>query len=771
MQLLPVIYKLLASVLLFFISSRQNTFAQVHVLTQHNNLARTGANLNETILNINNVVPYSFGKLFEYTVTGHVYAQPLYISDINIPGKGIRNVLFIATMHNDVYAFDADDPAQAAQPLWKVNLGPSVPMPDPEIGKACGTYNDIKVEIGILSTPFIDLASNTMYLVTKTKEAGQYIDRIHALDITTGIPKNNSPKIIQGTVPGTGVGGNNGIVPFISVNENQRSSLVLSNGIVYVCYAGYCDTPPYHGWIFGYDATDLTQKIIFNTTPNGDEGGIWMSGQGPSIDSNGDMYVITGNGAFNPAVKNYGDCFLRLRPAGNTLAVIDYFAPYNQDVLDQLDLDLGSDGALLIPGTNLLTGSGKEGILYLLNRDNLGKFYNVQDTCLQRFQAFNGHLHGSPVFWSDASGLVTTYWWTESDRLKAFRLNNGLFNTIPSSVGPHAPNQGMPGAMLSLSANGTISGSAILWATIPTLEDANHATVDGMLRAFDAADVSRELWNSEQLTSRDRLGKFAKFCSPTIANGKVYTATFSGKVIVYGLVEPGKLRDPENPTNVVNGLDYQYYQGSWDYLPDFSQASPVKSGVLDYFSFSPIQQQDNFAIQYTGFIDIPADGYYTFYLSSDDGSKLFIGDLNLINNDGLHAVREVSGRIGLKAGKHAFTVTFFEKGGEQVLNLSYDGPGISKQLVPVSGIYRVNILPYEIKVWPNPTREKLNLLAGNSVTAGSEIFIYNTLGQVVIRSRVMGKVSEINTSKLLSGVYYINVWTGDKKITEEFIRY
>jgi hypothetical protein len=744
--------------------------AQVNILTQHNDKLRTGSNLNETYLNINNVAPLSFGKLFEYPVTGQVYAQPLYVSNLNIPGKGVRNVLFIATMHNDLFAFDADDAAQVSSPLWKVSFGSSVPMPDPNIGKACGNYNDIKNEIGILSTPFIDLSSNTIWLVAKTKEGTQYIDRIHALDITTGVEKIGSPQIIQGSITGTGVGGNNGVIPFSSVNENQRSSLVISNGIVYVCYAGYCDTPPYHGWIFGYDASNLSQKIIFNTTPNGDEGGIWMSGQAPAIDATGDLYVITGNGAFNAGIQNYGDCFLRLRPNGNTLDVVDYFAPHNQDSLDLTDLDLGSDGPLLIPGTNLVSGSGKEGILYLLNRNNLGKFNSTQDTCLQQFKIFNGHLHGSTVFWSDILGSGMTYWWSEYDRLKAIRLTNGLNNPIPAAFGPQAPNQGMPGAMLSISANGNAANSAILWATIPTLEDANHATVDGMLRAFDASDISRELWNSEQLTTRDRLGKFAKFCSPTIANGKVYAATFSNKVMVYGVIEPNKLRDPENPANTVNGLDYQYYEGDWNYLPDFSQIFPIKSGTISNLDFSPIQQQDHFAFQYTGFIDIPTDGYYTFYLNSDDGSKLFIGDLNLISNDGLHAATEASGRIGLKKGKHSFTVTFFEKAGAQLLNLSYEGPGINKQLVTSSKFYRVNISPYEIKLYPNPTSEKLNLFSGSAISSGSAIIIYNSLGQAVAKSQVAGRVSEINTSKLPSGSYYVRLIASHKRIMGKFIK-
>lgn len=240
--------------------------------------------------------------------------------------------------------------------------------------------------------------------------------------------------------------------------------------------------------------------------------------------------------------------------------------------------------------------------------------------------------------------------------------------------------------------------------------------------------------------------------------------------MVYGVIDPGRLREPENPSNTVNGLDYQYYQGIWNYLPDFSQMSPVKSGTIDYPGFSPITQQDNFAMQFTGFIDIPADGYYTFYLSSDDGSKLYVGDLNLINNDGLHAIAEASGRIGLKAGKHAFTVNFFEKGGDQVLTLSYDGPGITKQLVPASRLYRINIKPYEIKIWPNPTTEKLNVLSGSSIKPGSDMLIYNSLGQVVIKSRVMGKISEINTARLQSGVYYIHLLVDGKKITEKFIR-
>ncbi|HET9824678.1 MAG TPA: PA14 domain-containing protein [Chitinophagaceae bacterium] len=746
------------------------TNAQVNVVTQHNDLSRTGANVNEKILNTDNVIAYGFGKLFEYAVNGHVYAQPLYVSGLGMPGRGAKNVLFVATMHNEVYAFDADDSLSPSNLLWHTNLGPSVPLPDPNIGKACGSYNDIQIEIGILSTPFIDLTSNTMYLVAKTKEGGQYIDRIHALDITTGSEKNGSPKIILGSTAGNGVGGNNGVISFISVYENQRSSLVMSNGIVYVCYAGYCDTPPYHGWMFGYNATDLSQQIVFNTTPNGDEGGIWMSGQGPAVDPAGDLYVVTGNGAFDPTARNFGDCVLRLRPNGNTLDVIDYFSPFNQQQLDQDDLDLGSDGVLLIPGTSLTTCSGKEGVLYLLDKNNLGGFDSTKNNCVQSFKSFNGHLHGSTVFRADQTGTGITYWWSEYDRLKAFRLINNSYDQLPALLGPQAPNQGMPGAMLSISSNGNVPGSAVLWASIPAQGDANHSLVNGMLRAFDATDLSNELWNSEQLTTRDRLGKFAKFCSPTIANGKVFVPTFSNKVVVYGVIDQGKLREPENPVGTVNGLDYDYYEGDWNYLPDFSQMLPLKSGNLDYLSLSPALKQDYFAMKYTGFIDIPVDGYYTFYLNSDDGSKFYIGDINIINNDGLHAASEASGRIGLKAGKHVFTITFFEKTGDQVLNLSYQGPGINKQLLPASRFYRVSISPYEIKLYPNPTHEKLNLFCGKSIKIGTDIFIYNSLGQMVIKAEVTGSISEINTSKLSPGVYQTHLVIDGQKITRSFIK-
>jgi PA14 domain/Secretion system C-terminal sorting domain len=747
--------------------------SQVNILTQHNDYNRTGWNKQETVLNTQNVSPLGFGKQFEYPVSGQVYAQPLYMSGLDIPGKGRKNVLFVATMHNNVYAFDADDKTLATQPYWQINLGASVPLPDPLIGKSCGDYNDIKVEIGILSTPVIDTVTNTIYVVAKTKENGNYIDRVHALDIRSGQAKFGSPKQIDGTTSGTGVGGQNGVIRFLPVNENQRSALTIVNGILYICYAGYCDTPPYHGWIFGYAASDLQQqRILFNTTPNGDEGGIWMAGQGPAVDANGDLYVITGNGKFDPSTNDYGDCFLRLRPKNGTLEVVDYFAPYNQDYLDQIDADLGSDGPLLIPGTDLVTGSGKEGVVYLLKQNNFGKFNATQDACWQRFKTFDGHLHGSSVYWGDQPGAGLTYWWSENDNLKSFRIDNtGRYNPAPTAAGPHAP-QGMPGGMLSLSSDGNKAGTGILWVNIPIAEDANHATVDGMLRAFDASDVSKELWNSQQIVSRDGLGKFAKFCAPTVANGRVYMSTFSNKIVVYGLVNntPIPLREPENPANTANGLDYTYHEGSWNQLPNFDVLAPEKRGVVPYLNFSEANRLDNFAFRYTGYLNIPTDGFYTFYLNSDDGSKFYIGDVTVINNNGLHAAQELTGWMGLKAGKHAITVEFFEKGGDQVLTLSYQGPGLPKQLVPQTALFRIDLKPDDIIIRPNPAYSEIHILAGNNIVAGTGYSIFNSAGQLIEKGNLKGIETSTTVSQLPAGVYYVRVATGKRGITRRFVK-
>ncbi|HUX83908.1 MAG TPA: hypothetical protein VMV20_01655 [Chitinophagaceae bacterium] len=525
--------------------------AQINVVTEHYDLNRTGANLQEHLLNTTTVesTNNSFGKLWTDTVSGQVYAQPLVVSGLTIPGfSGKKNVLFIATMHDTLYAFNAD----SAGLFWKKGLGKYVS--DPE-GMVYNGYLDITEAIGICSTPVIDTLTNTIYVESKSYSAGVYTDTLYALSLTDGSPKFGGEVAISGSVPGT-ANGDSGTVDFVSARENQRPALALSQGVVYLCFSSYGDKDDYQGWILGYNASDISdQVVVFNTDPNGNEAGgggrsgkysragIWMSGQGPAVDPAGNLYVITGNGVFDSTLHHdFGDCILKLTPdtAGKTLDVSDWFSPHDQSSLDSNDFDLGSDGPLLIPGTQYLTASCKKGLLYLVNEDGMGHFHSGGDQVAQEFNAFgtNHEVHGSAVYWADNPSnpnTALTYWWSQSDYLSAYRITNHVFNTTPTK-GPSDPNgDGQPGGILCLSAAGNSAGSAILWATIPISEDPSSKIVEGYLFAFDASNVGTQLWNSQLDAGRDSVGGFAKFCPPMVANGKVYVPTFSNEVQVYGL--------------------------------------------------------------------------------------------------------------------------------------------------------------------------------------------------------------------------------------------
>jgi hypothetical protein len=503
--------------------------AAVNVLTQHNDNARTGANLSETLLTTSNVSSTQFGKLWAYPVLGQVYAQPLIAQGVVIGGV-TRNVVYIATMRNNVYAFDAD--SSSGTPLWSVNLGPSVPLPAPGLGTGgpCGNYQDIQTEIGVMSTPVIDLPSRTIYVEAKTRESGVYIDRLHALDMTTGAEKLGGPVTITASVSGT-----QGARIFDSLRANQRPALLLNSGRVYVAFASYCDAPPYYGWLFAYSASNLAQApLVYTPVQDGSAAGIWQSGQGPSADAAGNVYVATGNGSFNgdSGGRNRGNSFIKLT---SNLSVLDWFTPYNQSSLNAADNDLGSAGLMLIPGTSLAVSGGKEGKLYLVNINNLGHFQSGTDSqIVQSFMNTNAHLHGSPVHWASPNGPLV-YVGAEGDYVKAYRLVNGIFETTPFSRTTFtAPPGAMPGTILSISANGSTPGTGILWASTTVSQDANHATVPGILRALDASNLMTVLWTSQQNAARDSLGNHAKYCPPTIANGRVYMATFSNQVVVYG---------------------------------------------------------------------------------------------------------------------------------------------------------------------------------------------------------------------------------------------
>jgi hypothetical protein len=513
--------------------------SQVSVLTHRNDPGRTGQNLNETILNTGNVKVATFGKLFARAVDGQIYAQPLYVPNLVVQGV-TRNVVYVATEHNSVYAFDADDP-NVKLPLWQVNLGPSVPNNDVCLNSTAEDCPNVDTfpEYGITATPVIDPGSNTIYVVAKTKTSSAYHYKLHALDIVSGIEKFGGPVEISGQVNGTASDSVNGKVIFTPLQEGNRPGLLLMNGVVYTAFGSVGEIPPWHGWVLGYSASTLQQVALFNVTPDGEFGGLWGGGQG-LLGEAGNVYVMSGNGTFDANVsgRDYGNSIIKLSTTSG-LTVADYFTPFNQDFLNSIDLDLGSGAPMALPGTGFIVAAGKDGVLRLLNTANMGQYHATFNNDVQEFQATPGIFMGAPIYWNSPNNGPVIYLWGPADFLKAFKFSGGLFQTTPVSQSTMKGIAGYSNAVpLSLSANGSQLGTGIVWGWAPFGGDANHATVSGMLRAFDATNLSQELWNSEQFPARDSAGNYAKFSIPTVANGKVYLATFSGQLLVYGLNPP-----------------------------------------------------------------------------------------------------------------------------------------------------------------------------------------------------------------------------------------
>jgi hypothetical protein len=531
--------------------AQNNCAGQVNVLTQHNNLKRTGWNSNETQLT-QSAVTNNFGRLFNRTVDDQIYAQPLVMSNIAVGGKS-RNVVFTATVNNSVYAFDADDPA-ATTPLWHVNLtAPGYrPIQNTDMTGACGgNYQDFSGKIGIVGTPVIDSASGTLYVVARSisTDNSTFVQYLHAISIFTGAEKAGSPVYITATVPGTGDGGSN--VVFDQQHENPRPGLLLYNGVVYISWASHCDWTPYHGWVIGYDYQTLAQKYVYNASPNGGLAGVWMSGQAPAVDDSGYIYLSTGNGSVgyngNPLdTINRGESILKLKPNGKTLKVLDYFTPDDYQYLEDNDLDYGVDGVLLIPNTNISLSGSKESYLYVINNNKMGGMTNNNSTAIQMLDVnatsgfYAPFLHGSPVYYQSNTGQEYVYAWAAGGLLKQFPFNRakGNFDTANKTVGLTTLPSGLPGSMLAVSSSGTQSSTGILWASHPLNGDANQGVVPGVFEAYDATNVTHELWSSNWDSKRDGVGNFAKFVCPTIANGKVYLATFSNNLSVYGLNPP-----------------------------------------------------------------------------------------------------------------------------------------------------------------------------------------------------------------------------------------
>jgi len=538
-------------------AAAQSLAPMTGVLTQHNDLSRTGANLNETILTTSNVHTGTFGKVHSYAVTGQVYSQPLYVAQA-VSGK---NVVYIATEANNVYAFNADSPWDL---IWSRT---SIETP----WMSASTCVNTQPLIGISSTPVIDPSTNTIYLAAKRNANGTFKYMLHALDLTTGADKSGSP-IDMGldangqplAVNGTGDGTSSGKITFDPQRHQNRVGLTLSQGVLTVGFASHCDQNNYHGWVLRFDTTASPIKPLtpYVTNPNTGHGGLWQGGGGFPVDSSGNLYMVSGDGrsgTTNTTGTQLANAFIKLTNVGvsGTPTVGSWFMPSDVATLDNNDQDVGSSGPMLIPGTTLMMGGGKNGIMYVVNTsgDSMGHFVagTPPDTqIVQRFSpsSNSGQIVGGPTWWDGPSGSFM-YVWPNGTTLGAFSFNRStnLFNTTAVARGPDTASGGdTQGGQVSLSANGSTSGTGIVWATRALGATGgggfnSNTPVGGALYAYNAENVAQKLWDSTMVAA-DKLANAPKYIPPTIANGKVYVGTLGtapssgGEVDVYGLFNP-----------------------------------------------------------------------------------------------------------------------------------------------------------------------------------------------------------------------------------------
>ncbi|MGA7921755.1 MAG: Ig-like domain-containing protein [Candidatus Acidiferrales bacterium] len=481
----------------------------------------TGQNRFETILNPRNVRSTTFGKLFAAPTDGYVYAQPLYVPGVVIPNQGIHNVLYAATENNTIFAFDADNGIE----LFRKNLGPSVPA-------SVLPCNEMGPKIGITGTPVIDSKTRTLYIAARTYDGGVNSFRLHALDTATGNEKSGSPVLITATVPGHGGGSQGGNLTFDAATQLQRPGLLLLGGQLVVAFGSLCDRGDFHGWLFLYDSSSLARTAVIVTTPDGHHGGIWQAGAAPAVDAAGNIYAISGDGEFdaNQLGSDYGDTIMKLKlNESGKLMPDDYFTPYDQREMDVENSDLGSSGPMLLPDqpgqhSHLLFGVSKGGAIYLLDRDHMGKYLTSSNSqivqCLSNL--FSTRIHASAGYWSNGAGQWIFLSSVEG-QLQAFSLANGLLSLTPASQ--TLMTFSYPGVTPVVSSNGDSDG--IVWA----LENSS-----GVLRAFSATDLTKELYNSNQANNgRDRAERGVQFYVPVVANGKVYFGS-RGHVYAYGLL-------------------------------------------------------------------------------------------------------------------------------------------------------------------------------------------------------------------------------------------
>lgn len=508
---------------------------KVYVLTSQYNNHRTSANESERILTPQNVNRTSFGKVATLSVDGAVYAQPLYVPAVPVPGVGTRNLLLVVTERDSVYAFDAD--SQSPAPIWHVSLlpkdAPSSPVPASAV--QCPFISPV---VGITSTPVIDIATGTLYVLARSSSrsnflaGSRYAQHLHALAITTGREKFGGPVEIHAVVAGTGEGSSGGKVEFDPLRENPRAALLLVNGAVYLTWASSCDVSPYHGWVIAYDADTLKQLAVFNTSPNAAESGIWQSDTGPAADDLGNVYLSTGNGTFDAVSRggdDYGDTLLKLKLQGNHLTVSDYFTPSNQDQLNSTDGDLGSGGPVLLPdakGTRLagVVFGGKQGVLYDADPNHLGGLQrNSNGPAVQSFRLSDG-FYAAAAYWNN-----NLYTFANEDSVKQFAVSNGRV----------APEYSARSTQRSLFSGGTPTVSAdrnrngIVW--VVETRAWNEGGTRAILRAYDASNVAKRLYSSDENGSRDQASLAVRFAIPTVANGRVYVGGVDS-VTIYGLL-------------------------------------------------------------------------------------------------------------------------------------------------------------------------------------------------------------------------------------------
>jgi len=580
------------------------------MLTYHNDNARTGLNSQEVLLTPENVNMTSFGKLFVIPVDGKVDAQPLYVPALNIPGQGVHNILFVATEHDSVYAFDAD----TGDPYWQTSLLGAGETPSDDHG-----CDEVTPEIGVTATPVVDLdmgPNGVIYAVAMNwNGAGVYFQRLHALDLATGTELFGGPIDIGATFQGTGDGSIHDTIVFDPTQYKERPGLLLLNGTVYTAWSSHCDYPPYHSWIIAYDEITLAQKSIINLTANGSQGGIWNSGAGLTADDDGNIYQMLGNGTFDiildskgfPNLGDYGNAFVKLSAAGG-LSVVDYFAMSNTVSESDDDLDLGSGGALLLPDMtdsqgvvrHLAIGAGKDENIYLVDRDDMGKF-NADNDNGNAYQVLRNALPGG--IWSMPAyfnGYV--YFGAVGGPIRAFQFNNALLNTSP--ISQSIDNFRYPGATPSISSNGSRNG--IVWVA--------ENTDPAVLHAYDATDLGIELYNSNQAPDgRDQFGTGNKFITPTIANGKVYVGTTNG-VGVFGLLPTGTHLAIQAPANAVKGVAFDVTVNALDQFNNFA---------TNYTQTTHFTSSDDQAV-------LPADYPFT---SDDNASHTFTKGVVLNTRD------------------------------------------------------------------------------------------------------------------------------------------